>query len=1360
MAKTNRPANTALAACLALSMATPISSAYAQDALTHDEQPPPIEAAANNESDSPNNVAPVDAPSAPEESAANDETASSEASSTKVETNSTNGQTGTSDSAAKAESAPSSATSQNEASQSPILNEGDIVIDESSFPDDAFRKWVLDPANLNGAGADSVLTLAEREAVTEIVATKKQIASLQGIENFPNITFLNAEDNHLGEVDLSGNPELLSIYLRNNALKSIDFSHNTKLEFIEVFSNYLETIDLSMLPNLKFAHLDWNKLKEIDLSKNTKLEGDGFVGNNNPLEKVVLPNIPGKSFDTFVISELDTYEGYSSTLPQWYTTPDFQEGTGFTPSIAQDQTSQPFNGQTLYAKRIPNTYTIQFNPNGGEGSIDPIPRTWDDGPSPLPQSTFNRLGYRFAGWSTDPNSPSASYADLQEVENIGGAKDTNSTVTLYAVWNAIDASSGYFRGQLDSTQQALYDDLASQLPKLTNPNDPSSVELYVPAGQENHLGRVLFAVLRDHPDYFWVEFSKLSWQDLGNMRYALDVKPSHDSYFVDGFTADNLSAYRSQFDQKVAEIVAEAPSDPVLATRYFNQWLVQNNTYNSNGIGASNYSRTAASGILSNNDSSQGPVCYGYATAMKVLLDRAGIENAYIEGWAYNGNNGAGEQHAWSYVAIDGAWYAIDPTWNDSPTNSSATQETFFLVGSSTITTPSLPNRESFGANHDPSKSPAANYQLGYPSLSPTAYQASLTGRFEVTDGNESKAYTTLDEALNAASDGDTVRLWDNAALNGSITVAGDIILDVNGNALDCGAFSITVPSGATLTVANSTETQSEIKTDSGGAFNNNGTLVVQPFVKIKSTVPGAAAVQGNEPCAGTHTYLSVIGNKTTYLSYFVLEPSQPNAGEVELANLSSSTGAEPTVSDLISHVQGAGSPSVEFYYQLDPNNTVRVPNQSSLDWTLVSGPDIAESGSAAENAGADSPLTTGDYFFRASAYDYDLLYRITVTNRALESYIAQQLSEVRSTVDEIERQAVQGEFTRYDAEAATTALASAKDDLGSVNSQAEADSILHALRERINSIPSAQDRAREAEQAWQNIHGKTVELAVEGSVAFDNASALQAASQSALQDAQADNLIGLSAFPDGMDTDDKNLVAKKAVELLQEHGSIEKLSALEQAGRWVQNAQQAISQLADSPSALDVPTLQALLNSYDELSSPAAALVNPNATSHIVELIEQAIAAGLPGDPTDPGHSGSDGSDSSESDESGGADKPLNPGSPENTPSSDGSIGNTAEGAKPNAQKPGSQSTAIQEATVQTPTADVEAPDVESNVAETAEEASPANVQDLNAEQGETAKNDGETRGIGFIAGAAGLLAAIAVGAAAGIRRKLFNRG
>ncbi len=78
---------------------------------------------------------------------------------------------------------------------------------------------------------------------------------------------------------------------------------------------------------------------------------------------------------------------------------------------------------------------------------------------------------------------------------------------------------------------------------------------------------------------------------------------SGESYFYDGFTADNLPGYRTQFDEAVDRIMDGAPiGDPVLTIRYLNNWLSIHNTYNANGMGASNFSRCAASGILSEND--------------------------------------------------------------------------------------------------------------------------------------------------------------------------------------------------------------------------------------------------------------------------------------------------------------------------------------------------------------------------------------------------------------------------------------------------------------------------------------------------------------------------------------------------------------------------------------------------------------------------------------------------------------------------------------------------------------------------------------------------------------------------------------
>ena len=52
-------------------------------------------------------------------------------------------------------------------------------------------------------------------------------------------------------------------------------------------------------------------------------------------------------------------------------------------------------------------------------------------------------------------------------------------------------------------------------------------------------------------------------------------------------------------------------------------------------------------------------VCEGYARAMQYLLYQAGIQCLMATG------SSKGETHAWNVVRIDGAYYHLDPTWDD-----------------------------------------------------------------------------------------------------------------------------------------------------------------------------------------------------------------------------------------------------------------------------------------------------------------------------------------------------------------------------------------------------------------------------------------------------------------------------------------------------------------------------------------------------------------------------------------------------------------------------------------------------------------------------------------------------------------------
>ncbi len=57
-------------------------------------------------------------------------------------------------------------------------------------------------------------------------------------------------------------------------------------------------------------------------------------------------------------------------------------------------------------------------------------------------------------------------------------------------------------------------------------------------------------------------------------------------------------------------------------------------------------------------------VCGGYAHTLELLCVLADIDCIYITGFA--GTGGQGGLHAWNKVKIDGQWYNVDVTWDDS----------------------------------------------------------------------------------------------------------------------------------------------------------------------------------------------------------------------------------------------------------------------------------------------------------------------------------------------------------------------------------------------------------------------------------------------------------------------------------------------------------------------------------------------------------------------------------------------------------------------------------------------------------------------------------------------------------------------
>ena len=143
----------------------------------------------------------------------------------------------------------------------------DIAINETNFPDENFRNWVLQ----QNYGENGVLTESEIRRVTDIYLPYMVIKSLKGIEYFTALECLTCSDNQLTSLDLSKNTELWSLYCSGNQLTSLDVSKNTALKQLACDGNQLTSLDVSNNTKLTKLYCDVNQLTSLDVSKNTAL---------------------------------------------------------------------------------------------------------------------------------------------------------------------------------------------------------------------------------------------------------------------------------------------------------------------------------------------------------------------------------------------------------------------------------------------------------------------------------------------------------------------------------------------------------------------------------------------------------------------------------------------------------------------------------------------------------------------------------------------------------------------------------------------------------------------------------------------------------------------------------------------------------------------------------------------------------------------------------------------------------------------------------------------------------------------------------------------------------------------------------
>ena len=136
----------------------------------------------------------------------------------------------------------------------------DVAINETNFPDENFRNWILERY-----GSDGVLTDDEIASADKISFPDIRVQSLKGIEYFTALGTLYFCDSPITTLDVSKNTELTYLGCPNCQLTSLDVSKNTKLTSLYCNGNNLTSLDVSQNTALKNLAIYNNQIKGAEM---------------------------------------------------------------------------------------------------------------------------------------------------------------------------------------------------------------------------------------------------------------------------------------------------------------------------------------------------------------------------------------------------------------------------------------------------------------------------------------------------------------------------------------------------------------------------------------------------------------------------------------------------------------------------------------------------------------------------------------------------------------------------------------------------------------------------------------------------------------------------------------------------------------------------------------------------------------------------------------------------------------------------------------------------------------------------------------------------------------------------------------
>ena len=200
----------------------------------------------------------------------------------------------------------------------------------------------------------------------------------------------------------------------------------------------------------------------------------------------------------------------------------------------------------------------------------------------------------------------------------------------------------YYFKQLNEEEQRVYRELLKGIRAREK-------DFYLTLSQDDSIDRCYHAVLKDHPEIFWVHNHEKI--------YKTTYSDSDYCTFTPGYiyTESEISEIQNAMEAGFQEVSSLIPAD---ASDYEKVRIVYTYVIDNTQYQASDDDQSIA-GVFWKKEA----VCAGYAGAVQYLLERIGVPCIYVDG----STQGSTEGHAWNIVRLDGEYYYVDATNGDQP---------------------------------------------------------------------------------------------------------------------------------------------------------------------------------------------------------------------------------------------------------------------------------------------------------------------------------------------------------------------------------------------------------------------------------------------------------------------------------------------------------------------------------------------------------------------------------------------------------------------------------------------------------------------------------------------------------------------